>query len=164
MNRRSFGATATACLAAMCGLSKAKGGILKPKGITVHGPELIVIPVYDNRPALSLRFENVPFRKNSADPVRQLLRRLDPIRGVVNRSNLYWDGDMARARSLMFTTFVVHESQTESKNGVCSVVCAFKPSHPGTSWSKLYRSVDFETEILKALEGREHDGRETEAA
>ena len=182
MNRRSFmaglaGLPMAGLGARMCGLPKSKA---KAKsGITVYGPEVILIHGGRNKPidkgtvvelpagydayqpsaALSLRFKNVPFRKNSVDLVRQMFRRLKPIGGVVNRSDWYWHGDAAcgveGAGTLMFTDWGV----AESENGLCSVVCVFTSALDRQPWPSSHRPVDFETEILKALEGKGHGRR-----
>jgi hypothetical protein len=189
MRRRSF-ITALAGLP-IVGLGARVFGLPKPTakgGITVHGPELIV--VYEahskHRRILSLRFENVPLRGN--EPVREVVDRLQPLFGTVNRSRWQWYGDPedppcfstlpikkgtstvlpagydvfqpkpglpwlnihvsdALARTMMFTDFSV----SSPKNGLCSVICAFTPVADRPPWPGSHRPVDFETEILKAL-------------
>lgn len=118
-------------------------------GITVHGPELIVVkrwwPANDKGtlitlPAgyiagrsiggrtLSLRFENVPLQGERMR--RGLVDRLQSIGGIVNRSDWYWFGEFEHspaglsvepARTMMFTDFCVGLE----KHGLCCVVCAF---------------------------------------
>ena len=159
MNRRSF-ITALAGLP-IVGLGTRMFGLSKPtakSGITVHGPELIVVkrqwpaikkgemvtlPAGYNAFQLgaartSLRFEHVPAA--SADEV---VKWLKPI---------FWSANSCRfgrapARTLIFD----YHSVSYPKNGHCSVICAFKASLIGTTWNDSHRPVDFETEILKAL-------------
>lgn len=151
MNRRSF-------LAGLAGLpivgwGARMFGLPKPtakSGITVHGPEVIVVhDAYNKpRPTLSLRFENVPLRGDRKE--RDLINRLRPLFGTVNRSDWHWHGDVECARTLMFTDVGV--PPPEDRLG--SVICAFTPALARRPWPGSHRPVDFETEILKALTGR----------
>ena len=176
MNRRSFmaglaGLPIVGWVASMFGLSKSKA----ESGITVHGPELIVVhgghsnpmakgtvvelpagyDVYQPRPTLSLRFENVPVQENLANSTREMLNRLRPLCGTVNRSHWHWRRDVECAQSLMFTDFGI----SLPENGSCSVICAFTSTLGRRPWPGSHRPVDFETEILKALEGNGHRRR-----
>ncbi len=165
MDRRSFGATVGVGLAAMCGLRKAKA----EGGITVHGPELIVVKRWwpaiekgtlitlpdgydavqlsgtDGR-TFSLRFENVPLR-GGYWPLRELITRIRSASGTVNRAHWSWRGGTERAGTLMFTDYGI----SNPKNGVCSAICAFTCASGRKPWPGSHRPVDFETEILRAL-------------
>jgi hypothetical protein len=174
MNRRNF----MAGLAGLpiVGLGARMFGLPKPTAksvITVHGPELLAITTFHARPkrTLSLRFENVPLRGEWNDGmgvhVSEMHSRIRPLGGVVNRSDWHWYGgpesdclNIERARTLMFTDW----GMGQQKNGLCYLICGFTPAAPWKPWPGSHRPVDFETEILKALEGRGRDGRETEAA
>ena len=160
MDRRSF-VTALAGLPVV-GFGSMVFGQPKPtekSGITVHGPELIAFRYACGGPvrtsiladgeefllrSLSLRFENVPLRGN--DP-RELVKRLTPVFGIVNRSNWHWHGGVERARSLMFTGCC----ESSRENGLRRVVCEFTPVSGRPPWPGSHRPVDFEVEILKAL-------------
>ena len=152
MNRRSF----MAGLAGLPIMGWGAGMLSLPKptaksGITVHGPELIVVHQADNkpRPTLSLRFENVPIQENVANPTREMLSRLRSLFGTVNRANWRWRRDVEWAGSLMFTDLGI----SPPENGSCSVICAFTSTLGRRRWDGSHRPVDFETEILKALAG-----------
>lgn len=176
MNRRSFmaglaGLPIVGWGAGMLPKSKAKSEIV------VHGPEVIVVhDAYNKpRPTLSLRFENVPLCEDKF--VRELLKRLQPLFGTVNRREWHWTqslpnseadiirlekgtvivlpdgydvrphGGVERAGTLMFTDVGV----SPPENGLCSVVCAFTPACDRRPWPGSHRPVDLETQILKAL-------------
>lgn len=182
MNRRSFMAGLAGV--PIVGLGARLFGRPRPKaesGITVHGPEVIVVKTYgcDPMAVLSLRFENVPlwdsstrvrfsrlaslgFRRApgcfgpvscrspitpSTHPVGEVLNRLRPLFGTVNRSHWHWHGDIECARTSMFTDVGV----SPLENGLCRVVCAFTPALARRPWPGSHRPVDFEKEILKAL-------------
>jgi len=131
-------------------------------GITVHGPEEIENQGFSKpRSAhLSLRFENVPLRDNLAITGGEVLGRITPFLGTVNRSDWHWREDrvdgywtyVELARTVMLTDVGV----SLPKNGLCRVICAFTAAMAQTPYPSSPRLVDFETEILKALEGK-HD-------
>ena len=180
MNRRSF-MTALAGLP-IVGWGAGMFGLPKPtekSGITVHGPELIVIhdaysmPV----PTVSLRFKNVPLRSGNV-PMGDLVKRLHSIGGIVNRSDWHWYGDPISTFSVEkgvimalpagydafqlkdLTCRRIERARTlmftdfgfsQPENGLTSVMCAFTPASDRPPWPGSHRPVDFETEILKAL-------------
>ncbi len=164
MNRRSF----MAGLAGLpiVGLGARMIGRPKPKsGITVHGPELLVIKAFHSKPkrTLSLWFEDVPLRGKWHDGmgvhVSEMHSRLRPLGGVVNRSAWYWFGEFEHSPaglsveptgSVMFTDW----GMSQQENGLCSLVCGFTPAVDRPPWPGSHRPVDFETEILKALTGK----------
>jgi len=119
-------------------------------GITVHGPEVTVFYYAHNRPkpVLSLRFENVPWQEKALSG--EVIDRLHPLLGTVNESLWYWYGGPEMPGEAMFTDFSV----SPPENGVCRVLCAFTAALARKPWPGSHRPVDFETEILKALEGK----------
>ena len=147
MNRRSF-ITALAGLP-IAGWGAKIFGLPKPKsGITVHGPEAIMIKTAqeDDQYGITmicLRFEDVPFRSFC-----NVMDRLRPLFGTVNSSCFC----LAPARTLIFADCSVSDSGPfPSHSRVGQVICGFRSASEVSPWPGSHRPVDFETEILKAL-------------
>jgi hypothetical protein len=145
MSRRSF-------MAGLAGLpivgwGARMFGLQKPivkSGITVHGPELINLTTMDSGPVilLSLRFEHIPTASAHGFHVAA---RLKPLFGSINKRRF----GRASARALIFVDYSV----SQPKDGHCSVICAFRSASRVRPYPGSHRPVNFETEILKALEG-----------
>jgi hypothetical protein len=141
MNRRSFNVAALVGLPFVRWLTTMLGPPKARSGIKACGPEVIVVKTYGfgSMAVPSLRFENVPCGRGWLEVVN----RIRPLSGTVNRA--HWHGECAR--TLMLTDWGIDPPE----NGLCTVVCAFRPAAAAyPSWPS-HRPVDFEKEILKAL-------------